>query len=73
MPLKREIVSFRTLTYGCCPGHDLFPIGTYKSRRSKKKRAKDKIKEHKMVRHYVKVLINEELYQLEEAEVESEI
>lgn len=61
MSLKREIVGFRRYTYGCCPGHDLFPTGTYRNRRSKKKRSRDKIKEHKMVRHYVKKLIQYEL------------
>lgn len=61
MSLKREIVTFRTHTYGCCPGHDLFPRDSYSGRRSKKKRAKDKIKEHKMVRQYVKRLVQYEL------------
>ena len=36
MSLKREIVGFRRYTYGCCPGHDLFPTGTYRNRRSKR-------------------------------------
>ena len=35
---------------GCCPGHDEYPTGSYKGRKSKKARAKGKQAEHQYVR-----------------------
>lgn len=35
----------------CCPGHDQWPNDTYRNRRSKRARARDKAKEHRYVRH----------------------
>jgi hypothetical protein len=36
--------------FGCCPGHDKFPKGTYNNRKSKKARARDKRYSHKVAR-----------------------
>ena len=55
MSLKREIVGFRRYTYGCCPGHDLFPTATYKNRRSKRKELLIKLKN---IRWFVIMLRN---------------
>ncbi|ASV44402.1 hypothetical protein PBI_SCTP2_387 [Salicola phage SCTP-2] len=52
--MKREIIEYDRHCCGCCPGHDRFPNGTYKNRRSKKQRAKDKKREHKVARGFVK-------------------
>lgn len=41
----------------CCPGHDRFPKGTYRSRRSKRARARDKGKEHRFVRRQRKLAL----------------
>lgn len=50
--MKRELTEITHLKHvsGCCPGHDDFPCETYKNRRSKKRRAKDKAREHRYVR-----------------------
>lgn len=51
--MKREIKDIKRIT-PCCPGHDDWPSETYKSRRSKKARARDKAKEHRYVRRIKK-------------------
>ena len=41
----------------CCPGHDRFPNDTYRSRRSKRARARDKGIEHRFVRRQRKLAL----------------
>lgn len=53
--MKREIALVKPGMFGCCPGHDEFPDGTYRNRRSKKARARDKAKEHRFVRRKAKL------------------
>ena len=48
--MKREIVDVVRYPSPCCPGHDQFPNDTYRSRRSKKARARDKGVEHRFAR-----------------------
>ena len=52
--MRRQIEQLRRGDSGCCPGHDTFPNDTYKNSRSKRARARDKTKEHKMVRTLLK-------------------
>jgi hypothetical protein len=50
--MRREIEQLygpKTLDQ-CCPGHDEFPNDTYRNRRSKRARARDKAVEHRFVR-----------------------
>lgn len=60
--MQREILKFKRKRHinGCCPVHDDFPDETYKSRRSKKARARDKRAEHQ----YARTLHNRELYEM---------
>lgn len=50
--MRREILDYYPgdNTTGCCPGHDNYPNQTYRSRRSKRARARDKKKEHQHAR-----------------------
>lgn len=50
----RDLLKIRRGDCGCCPGHDKFPNDSYNSRRSKKARARDIKKEHRMVRRILK-------------------
>lgn len=59
--MKREIIYWDRHCSDCCPGHDKFPNGTYRNRRSKKQRAKDKQKEHQVARRKTKHQLNKEL------------
>lgn len=54
--MKREILNHKQSLFisGCCPGHDDWPVDTYRSRRSKKARARSKQKEHQYVRTLAK-------------------
>lgn len=55
--MKREILHHSPFNWnisGCCPGHDVYPSETYKSRRSKKARARDKKLEHQHARSIAK-------------------
>jgi hypothetical protein len=54
--MRREICLVKKLrdVSGCCPGHDDWPHETYKSKRSKRARARDKAREHRYVRHVLK-------------------
>lgn len=36
--------------FGCCPGHDKFPQDSFRNRKSKKARARDKRIAHKIAR-----------------------
>lgn len=45
----------------CCPGHDTFPCETYRSRRSKRARARDKKVEHQYARTILKRQLRAEL------------
>ena len=42
---------------GCCPGHDKFPRDSYRSRRSKRARAKSKRLSHKVARARERALV----------------
>jgi hypothetical protein len=39
---------------GCCPGHDTWPSGAYRGRRSIRARARDIKREHRYVRRVLK-------------------
>lgn len=52
--MKREILTLRRGDSWCCPGHDKFPNETYRNKRSKHARARDKRIEHQTVRAIVK-------------------
>lgn len=52
--MRRQIEQLRRGDSGCCPNHDTFPNDTYRNNRSKRARARDKRKEHKMVRTLLK-------------------
>ncbi len=52
--MKREIILAGIHTGWCCPGHDLYPNETYRSRRSKKARSRDKKIEHQHARSIMK-------------------
>jgi len=54
--MKRDILRVKRKKYinGCCPGHDDYPDETYKGRRSKKARARDKKIEHQHARSILK-------------------
>lgn len=58
--MKREIMQYVHVEQ-CCPGHDSYPSDTFKSRRSKKARAKSKQKEHKYARSLRKEFLRREL------------
>lgn len=45
----------------CCPGHDTFPCDSYRNRRSKHARARDKKAEHQFVRTLFKRALFKEL------------
>lgn len=59
--MKREIKDIKRIT-PCCPGHDDWPCETYKSRRSKRARSRDKGKEHRYVRRIKKQMLRIEDY-----------
>ena len=48
--MKRELEQLARYHSDCCPGHDDYPNDTYRNKRSKRARAKGKIREHKYVR-----------------------
>lgn len=51
--MRREIETIkgpRRMDY-CCPGHDEWPNDTYRNRRYKKARSRDKKLEHRYARH----------------------
>lgn len=58
--MKREILNFKRHVCGCCPGHDDYPGETYRSRRSKKARARDKKLEHQHARSLAKRHLSKE-------------
>jgi hypothetical protein len=55
--VKRELKQLQPKQDECCPGHDVWPNDTYKNRRSKKARSRDKKKEHKYVRSLASQLL----------------
>lgn len=59
--MKREILKHKRHVSTCCPGHDTFPNETYKSRRSKHARARDKKLEHQVARSMAKRDLREEV------------
>lgn len=59
--MKREIIDYDRHCCGCCPGHDRFPNETYKNRRSKKQRAKDKKREHQVARKKAKKAVEKDI------------
>lgn len=50
----REIDKVKPGTHGCCPGHDCFPSDTYRGKRSKKARSRDRKVEHRYIRHLLR-------------------
>ena len=52
--MKRQILQVKRRVCECCPGHDVYPNETYKNRRSKKARARDKKIEHQHARSILK-------------------
>jgi hypothetical protein len=59
--VKREIVLAGIHTGWCCPGHDKYPNETYRSRRSKKARRRDKKMEHQHARTILNRQISKEM------------
>jgi len=57
--VKRQILEIEPHPSDCCPGHDKWPNETYRNRRSKKARSRDKKKEHRYVRRMSKKKIQE--------------
>ena len=47
--------------HGCCPGHDKFPLDTYRNCKSKKARARDKQTAHGIARAQEHAAITESL------------
>lgn len=68
--MKREIFKYKRgeNICGCCPGHDLFPCETYRNRRSKKARSRDRKKENQYVRQLQKRELQELIEEYEEEE-----
>ena len=62
--MKREILNhkLRRTVNGSCPGHDDWPDETYRSRRSKRARSRDKQKEHQLARTFTKQDLTPEMY-----------
>lgn len=62
--MRREILTVlhKWAVGNCCPGHDKWPDETYKNRRSKKARKRDKAKEHRLVRR----ILNRQVFNEEE-------
>lgn len=60
--MRREIetVKRRRDISGCCPGHDDYPVESYKNRRSKAARAEGIKKEHRAFRRVSRLLTNRE-------------
>jgi hypothetical protein len=58
----RDIDKIKPGTHGCCPGHDTFPSETYRSRRSKKARSRDKKLEHRYIRSLLKRQLRQKGY-----------
>ncbi len=52
--MRREIITAGVFPGWCCPGHDKYPNETYRSRRSKKARTRDKKAEHQHARSILK-------------------
>jgi hypothetical protein len=54
--MKRQILDSKRARdiSGCCPGHDTYPVETYRGRLSKIARARDKKKEHRYIRRITK-------------------
>ncbi len=48
----RELLTHKLgkMVSGCCPGHDDWPDSTYRGKRSKRARSRDKQKEHQYAR-----------------------
>ncbi len=59
--MKRELKCIQPKQYECCPGHDDWPCDSYKNRRSKRARSRDKKKEHKLARTLVKRALAKEI------------
>ena len=61
--MRRELLSIKckSCVNGCCPGHDDFPNQTYRSRRSKAARARDKAVEHRYARRILNRKVLQEL------------
>lgn len=62
--MRREIKDIRgpKRLDPCCPGHDDWPNDTYKSRRSKRARSRDKGREHRFVRRIKAYKLQKELW-----------
>lgn len=64
--MRREIFNFMlpSSICGCCPGHDIYPNSTYRSRRSKHARSRDKKVEHQHARSIAKRTLFSDLKEL---------
>lgn len=52
--MKREILAHKRGLCGCCPGHDKYPSGTYRNRRSYAVRSRHETREHRYARTLAK-------------------
>jgi hypothetical protein len=59
--MKREILNYKSDVCGCCPGHDDYPNESYKNRRSKHARSRDKKIEHQHARSIASQQLKQEL------------
>jgi hypothetical protein len=60
--MKREIEMLKgAVVSDCCPGHDTYPVETYRNRRSKKARSRDKQIEHQHARSIQKQNLQKEI------------
>lgn len=58
--MKRELADLTRLE-NCCPGHDVYPTGTYSSNRSKRARSRDIKIEHRYVRRVKEQMLIKEV------------
>lgn len=65
--MKRDIYATKRMKIvsGCCPGHDDYPMETYRSKRSKHARSRDKKIEHQHARSILKRLLRIEIVNMD--------
>ena len=60
--MKRDIERLKgSIMSNCCPGHDDFPNDSYRNRKSKKARSRDKKVEHQYSRSLYKRILMRDL------------
>lgn len=59
--MKRQILELTRDVTDCCPGHDQYPNETYRGKRSKHARSRDKKIEHQHARSILKQILHKEI------------